>query len=374
MIHILHILYKMDRAGTETWLMHVLRSIDRSEFQMDFLVHDLSPGAYDEEVRSLGGRIIPMPASLEVLYPWKFHQLLKEFGPYQIIHNHLPRAGIYHFLAALNGIKVRIAHNHAEELLRRKSPSKSAVIKISDLFVKHFATAGLAPSEIAAVSRYGRDWSKDPRWQILYYGIDLGPYEEEISGEAVRKEFNIPADALVIGHVGRFALQKNHKLIMQVAKQISLMEPNFRLFLVGHGPLKSEIEHSAEALGIRDRVIFTGPRGDVPRLMKGAMDVFFFPSHCETLGIVLVEAQAAGVPCVVSDTIPYEAEVIEPLYQRLSLKDPIEKWVEAILQFRDLKRNFNHLKGLQILKESDFNIENSCKKLVALYTNQLEGN
>jgi len=389
-IRILHVLYKMDRGGAETWLMHILRHIDRQRFRQDFLVHDPSPGAYDAEAQRLGCRLIycPYPS-----WPWgyarRFKKILADYGPYDIIHSHLARGGYYLALAYKAGVPVRIAHTHAEESLRwLKVPGKidpihaeklprwrkfnfimKVSVKLSDFLIRRYATAGLAPSELAASGRFGPDWQSDPRWQVLSLGIDLSPFRENIEPRAVRQELGIPEKALVIGHVGRFARQKNHRFILRVAAEISRLEPDFRLLLVGQGPLRPDLERLADQAGLKDKVIFTGPRADVPRLMLGAMDVFLFPSLFESLGIVVLEAQAAGLPCLVSETIPEEAEVVTPLFRRLSLSEPPSRWAEAILAAREV--TVTQPEALEIMEHSHFNIESSCRELVGIYQTQL---
>src|SRR4030042_2474595 len=286
-IRILHVLYKMDLGGAETWLMHILRHIDRQRFRQDFLVDDPPPGAYDAEAQRLGCRLIYCPyPSWPGGYARRFKKILADYGPYDIVHSHLHSGGFHLFLASQAGVPVRISHNHSAvlPLWSRLSFSKKFLIKLSYRLIFHYATAGLAASRLAAIGRFGPDWQSDPRWQVGYCGIDLNPVRENIESRAVRQELGIPADVLVIGHVGRFAEEKNHRFILRVAAEISRLEPNFRLLLVGQGPLRPDLERLADPAGLKDKVIFTGPRADVPRLMVGALDVFLFPSLFESLG------------------------------------------------------------------------------------------
>jgi len=372
-IRILHVLYKMDRGGAETWLMHILRHIDRQRFRLDFLVHDPSPGAYDAEAQDLGARIIfcSYPDS-----PWayarRFKEILADYGPYDVVHSHLHSGGFHLFLASQAGVSVRISHNHSAvfPLLNSLSLAKRFLTKMSYKLVFHYATAGLAASRLAAPGRFGPDWESDPRWQVLYCGIDLQPFRETIDPQIIRQELGIPAGVLVIGHVGGFSDVKNHRFIIEIASQLVRVLPDFRLLLVGEGPLRPETERLVDQAGLRDRVIFTGLRTDVPRLMMGAMDIFLFPSLFESLGLVVLEAQAAGLPCLVSDTVPAEAEVVRPLFRRLSLNEPASRWAEAILAAREAKMGRPEV--LEIMARSHFNIEVSCRELAAMYQDQAE--
>jgi len=372
-IRILHVLYKMDRGGAETWLMHILRHMDRQRFQQDLLVHDPSPGAYDAEAQSLGARIIhcPYPTS-----PWgyarQFRKILTEYGPYDIIHSHLHSGGFHLFLAAQAGVPVRISHNHSAvfPLWSRLSFSRKSLIKLSYKLIFRYATAGLAASRSSAAGRFGPDWQADPRWQVLYCGIDLNPFVNHFDPSTVRQELGIPAEVLVIGHVGRFDEEKNHPFILEIAGELARTGPDFRLLLVGQGPMRPEIERLADRDGLRDKVIFAGLRTDVPRLLLGAMDVFLFPSLFESMGLVVLEAQAAGLPCLVSDTVPAEAEVVSPLVRWLSLAEPAARWAEEILAAREVV--MPRSEALKIMAQSPFNIEYSCRELADVYQDQVE--
>ena len=181
---------------------------------------------------------------------------------------------------------------------------------------------------------------------------------------------DIPTDAFVIGHVGRFAPQKNHQFLLKIVAEIAQQEPNTRLLLVGTGSLRSDIEQQLDQLGLTDKVIFAGVRSDVPRLMLGAMDVFLFPSFYEGLGLVLIEAQAAGLPCVISDVVPEEADVVESLMKRLSLSHSASKWARVVLAQKKASLPIKQFDALSILqKDSPFSIEISAEKLTNIYSN-----
>jgi conjugative relaxase-like TrwC/TraI family protein len=187
---------------------------------------------------------------------------------------------------------------------------RKAYIGLSQRFIRRYATAGIACSQAAAQALFGAAWRSDPRWRVVYYGVDFKPFGEVVDSASVRAELNIPRGAFVIGHVGRFEPQKNHEFFLQVAAEIVRREPAAHFLLIGEGSLQPAVRRQAERLGIADRVIMTGVCSDVPRLMRGAMDAFLFPSRYEGLGLVLVESQAAGVPCFFSDCIPPEATVV----------------------------------------------------------------
>jgi len=234
-------------------------------------------------------------------------------------------------------------------------------------WIRRHATVGLAASGKAAAALFGPDWQADPRWRILHYGIDPAPFGEAVSSVEVRAELGIPANAFVIGHVGRFDEQKNHAFLVDIFAEVARQEPQARLLLVGGGALRPSIEEKAERLRMADRVVFAGVREDVPRLMRGAMDVFVFPSLYEGLPIAGIEAQAAGLPFVLSDVITEEMDVVTPLLRRVSLSQPARAWAEAVRAARLGGPQISHAEALLAVESSSLNISTSVANLEALY-------
>lgn len=368
---ILHVVGGMNRGGIETWLMHILRHIDRDCFQMDFLVHTNQPCAYDEEIRNLGSQVIPCPLSRFHLWSYavNFKQILQTYGPYDIVHSH-----VHHFsgyilrLAQRQGIPIRIAHSHNDTSTIEAQAKwyRRLYFNLMKAWIARYATLGLGCSREATVNLFNSAFRKQFHQQILYYGIDLNPFEYIISSGAVRSEFGIPEDAFVIGHVGRFDPQKNHVFLLDIAAEIANREPKMRLLLVGCGSLRPDIEQKIERLGLIDRVIFAGSRSDIPRLMLEAMDVFLFPSLYEGLGLVLVEAQAAGLPCIISDAVPEEVDLVKPLVRRISLSKSTSVWAEEVLTALN-NTAFSQVDALAIIAKSFFNIQLGVKSLVEVY-------
>ncbi|MEA2542710.1 MAG: glycosyltransferase EpsF, partial [Acidobacteriaceae bacterium] len=308
---ILHVVGSLDRGGAETWLTQMLRHIDRQVYSMDFLVHTTEPGALDKEVMELGARIVPCLPRLNdgnpLQYARNFRRILRECGPYDCVHSHIHHSsGYVLMLAAMMGVPVRIAHSHNDtSAVDRTCPSLRRMYSSGmDMLIRRFATLGIAVSRSAAPSLFSPSWTADKRWLLCPLGIDLHPFTLAMDAHAVRAELGIAQNSFVIGHVGRFAEQKNHRFLVRIAECLARMEPTAVFLLVGTGPLKTEIETLVRECGLSANFIFLGVRGDVQRLMKGAMDCLLFPSSYEGLGLVLWEAQAAGLGCVISDTIP----------------------------------------------------------------------
>lgn len=372
-IRILHVVGGMNRGGIETWLIHILRHIDRDRFQIDFLVHINQSGTYDEEIRRLGSQIILCPhISLPWLYARNFKRILREYGPYDIVHSHLHHfSGYILRLAKQEGVPTRIAHSHSDTSLKQAKAGvyRRLYLMLMRKWVSNYATVGLAASSKAAVDLFGFYWQTNPRWQTLYCGIDLTLFQNPVSPADVRAELGIPTNAFVIGHVGRFAEPKNHLFLLEIAAEIAKIEPNMYLLIVGDGALRPQIEQKVVELGLNKRVILTGDRHDVPRLMLGAIDIFLFPSIYEGLPLVLMEVQAAGIPCVLSDVVSQEAQIIKPLIHTMSLSEPPIKWAEVILSIRFSQFKIPQMEALNRVKESKFNILNSVKNLENVYLN-----
>jgi glycosyltransferase involved in cell wall biosynthesis len=330
-MRILHVLGGLNRAGAETWLLQTLQHIDRRRYHFDFLVHTNQPCAYDDEVRSLGARVIPCRApSQPVQYARNFLHILRELGPYDCVHSHVHYfSGFVLTMARWAGVPMRISHSHLDT--QRDNGRKFYRFVMRNM-LRTSATAGLAVSYPAAKSLFGENWQADPRWRVSHLGIDLEPFSSPVDCCKTRAKLGIRERAFVVGHVGRFFPQKNHAFLLDIAKHVCAMNADAVFVLVGDGPLRSAMELKAESLGISRNIIFAGVRDDIAQLMKGAMDAFLLPSLYEGLPLVLIEAQAAGLPCFIADTIASETDIVPELVTRLSLADSVQTWAESVVK------------------------------------------
>lgn len=369
-IRILHIVGMMNRGGVETWLMHILRNIDCQIFQMDFLVGGTDPAAYDDEIRALGGQIIPCTErSNPVKYAQKFKQILQDYGPYNVVHSHIHHYNGYILrLADEAGVPIRICHSHTDSTILEAESGwlRRLYLRVMRGWINRHATIGLGCSDLASENLFGNRWKNDPRWQIYYCSLDLSPFERAVDPVTVRAELGIPAQSFVIAHVGRFLELKNHSFLLDVFAEILNQEPQAYLLLVGEGALRPKIEQQAVAKGVSHRTIFAGSRSDVPRLMLGAMDAFVMPSVCEGLPLVGIEVQAAGLRTFLSEAITAEVCIIKPLVARLSLSQSAAVWSDAILQSRH-ESKIDQVEALKIVQQSPFNISIGIAKLMKIY-------
>ena len=356
-IRILHIVTHMNRGGLETMIMNYYRHIDRSKIQFDFLVHRSNMADYDEEILSMGGKIYRL-SSLNPLDPRYLRSLdtfFAEHKEYRIVHCHLDcMAGIPLKYAKKHGVPVRIAHSHSS------SQTKDAKY-ILKLFYKRnivkYANRLFACGDDAGKWMFGTD-----DFTVLNNAIDAASYSYcAETARSVRAGFGISNHALIVGHVGRFCPPKNHVFIIQIFAEILKKRSDAVLLLVGEGELRAETERQAEELGVRQSVIFAGLRSDVPELLQ-AMDVFLFPSLYEGLPLSMVEAQAAGLPCLISDKVPIECKKTD-LVQQISLEESPEVWANAVLSAADTQRK----NTLEDIRRSGFDVRENARWLQDFY-------
>lgn len=328
-MRVLQVVTYMGRGGLETMLMNYYRHMDRKKVQFDFLVHRDFEADYDAEILALGGKIWRLPRlnPLSPDYRRQLSRFFRDHPEYRIVHSHLDcMAGVPLDAARKNGVPVRIAHAH--------NSSQTRDLKY---LLKLWYKQGIRrqATHLFACGRSAGEWmfcTED--FQILNNAVDASRYafDRELRAQ-VRQELGIEPAARVIGHVGRFSPQKNHSFLLDL---FAKLPPNHILLLVGDGELRNSSEVRAMELGIRDRVIFAGVRSDVERLLQ-AMDVFVFPSVFEGLPVSVIEAQAAGLPCLISDKVPIECKITD-LVRQVPLDAGAEAWAvgagEAELEAR----------------------------------------
>lgn len=363
MIRVLQVVTYMGRGGLESMIMNYYRHIDREKIQFDFLVHRQERAAFDDEIESLGGRIYRLPR----LVPWSKNYLsalnhfFDEHSEYKVIHVHQDcLSSVILKVAAQHNVSVRIAHSHnANQDRNLKYPIKLWYRRS----IPQYAT------NLFACGKDAGDWmfSRAP-YQIINNAIDAAAYSYDTKKRIEMRQKLGLRDELVVGHVGRFNPQKNHPFLLDIFATLLKKEPNAVLLLVGGGENMPKTQAKAHALGIAEHVRFLGVRSDVADLMQ-AMDVFVFPSLYEGLGIVLIEAQAAGLPCVVSDTIPREAYLTD-LVVAEKLSSSTEKWADTILQKRDFPRPDRQSE----IAAHGFDITTEAIKLQEFYLNAYEQN
>ncbi|HDX9591190.1 TPA: glycosyltransferase family 1 protein [Bacillus pseudomycoides] len=367
---VLHIVSAMDRGGAETLLMNIYRNIDKSQIQFDFVSHRTEKCDYDEEIAVLGGKVYRIP-SLGQVGPFAYIKELTKImsdNQYVAVHAHTDYQGGFAAVAAkMAGIKKRVCHSHSNNWPQGSGIKAKITLKVLQSIIKYAGTDYCACSIEAARFLFGEGIINDNKVELLKNGIEVSQFTDvDIRDVAsMRKELNIPDEAKIIGHIGRFSESKNHIFILQVLKEILKGDTNFIAVLVGDGPLKSSIELKAKELGIYNNIRFLGVRTDIPRLLK-AFDVFLFPSLFEGFGIVTLEAQCSGTPCVVADTIPRNTDMGLGIMSFISLNEKLEIWFEEIYKALS-KEKPERRKIINNISKLGFDINSNISDWLSLY-------
>lgn len=358
---LLCIVSNMDTGGAETFLMKMYRQLDRSLYQMDFVVSGDERGYYEDEIEALGGKV------------FRITRKTKNFGAYKrelsaaVREDGLPcvlRIGS----DAFSAIDLWIAKEAGAPRLSMRSSNASdgkgplgmLVQKMVRRPLTSIVDAKIAPSDLAAEYAFGSKAIRNGEVHYLHNALDLNLYTfSSESRAAIRREFDISDDAFVIGHIGRFVAQKNHGFLLDVFAELLKRNPGARLVLVGKGALEGSMRERAKSMGILPGIIFTGVRPDIPTLLS-SFDVFALPSFFEGMPNVVIEAQAAGLSCVVADTVTREANITGDV-KFLPLADA-GLWADALL---NAGKGGRHDKRGQ-MADAGYDVRNETSRFVSL--------
>lgn len=323
-ICVAQVMGKLGAGGVESVIYNYYRHMDHTKIQFDFYVDDDSTVSMPQDILDAGARCYVIPRYQHLLR--NMAALYRHFKKekYSIVHANLNTLSVFSLCAAwAAGVPVRIAHSHSTA---GKGETKKNILKyILRPFAKIFATDYAACSEYAGRWLFGRKAMEQGKVTIFNNAIDLDKFKfDPVVRDEVRKELGLEGK-FVIGHVGRFCYQKNHEFLIDVFQEVCKQEPNAVLLLVGDGEDRARIEEKARKLS--GEVVFLGNRTDVHRLYQ-AMDVFVLPSRYEGLPVVGVEAQAAGLPCVISDAVTREVDIGAEM-SFLPIDEPV-KWAERV--------------------------------------------
>ena len=333
-IVVAQIMGKWVGGGVESVIMNYYRHIDRSKIQFDFICDEDSTNIPYDEIEKLGGKVILCPPYQKLPKYLKFLKQLFREKKYRIVHSNINTLSVFPLYAAKKaGVPVRIAHSHSTSNPRewKKNLMKNALRPFS----KVWATEYFACSELAGRYLFGDKTFESGKVKIIRNAIDVEKFEfDPEARKKLRKQIGIADSDFVIGHIGRFVEQKNHRFLIDVFAEVKKKKKNAKLVLVGQGPLREEIEEKVKNLGLEKDVFFLGQRRDTNKLYS-VFDVFCLPSLYEGLPVVGVEAQANGVPCVFSDRITKET-----IYNNAVMLD-YEDICKALLNEELIRKNTN---------------------------------
>lgn len=357
-IRVLHVFGGLDSGGAESRTMDIYRQIDKRKVQFDFLIHTQKVGFFEDEIIRMGGRIYRVPrfsTRTIISYQRALNDFFNKHSEYKVVHGHmLSTAFIYQNIAKKHRIPVRIAHSRCGS--RSEINIENMIKELFKRLTRFYVSDKFAVSKVAGASAFGNHSVSTGEVKILPNAIKTEKYlfDNDVRNRT-RRDLNIEGK-FVIGHIGRFQRQKNHDFIIKIFNEVHSRLPNSLLLLVGDGELKSEIEEKVMKLGLNNSVVFTGVRSDVPDLLQ-AMDILLFPSFVEGLPGVVLEAQAAGLPCIISDKITNEVKVTD-LVEYVSLDKSIEYWVEKVIPFSN---GYSRRNTLNDFEEAGFDIEAVAK-------------
>lgn len=367
---VLHVVGGMNKGGTETMLMNIYRKINRDRIQFDFLYFTDEETYYDKEIIELGGEIIRI-SKIKLIHILDFisniSQVINSNGPYKVVHAHtLFNCGLAVKAAEKSNIDIRISHAHTT-LDNENGILRKLYIKIMRNMILKYSTNLLSCSNLAGKYLFGEDIMKSYKYDIL---PNLISYENIVNVDKDKvyqfKRINgLNNDNLILGNIGTLKEAKNQQFLLDIVYKLKEKNKNVKLLLVGSGPLEENLREKCEKLGIENEVIFTGTRDDIDVILN-SMDVFVFPSTFEGLGLVLLEAQAAGLPCVVSEAIQPEADLQLGLFSKLNLDDVAESWANKIIEVYG-KKETDKQKILDAFDKQGYSTEKCISKLLSIY-------
>lgn len=366
-VRVLHVIHSLGCGGAEMMIMNLYRNIDRSLVQFDFLVHSNEKGLYEEEVLSFGGRIFRTSyfnGLNSIKYKKEVYDLLQKHPEIMIVHGHLGSCAHLYLSVAKKLGRYTIAHSHNTN--PHNISLKNLAYRLFTLKTRKVADYFFACSQKAGLDRFGEKIARDnSKYAVFYNAIDFNKFcfSEDVR-QNKRSELGLN-NYFVIGHVGRFNEQKNHEYLIDLFSEYHKKDPNSVLVLVGDGELKTTIKRKTEDLQVSEAVYFLGVREDVSELLQ-AFDCMVFPSKYEGLPVTLIEAQATGLPCIISNTITDEVQLTD-LVSKVSLSDEFSIWINKIIESK------NHIRSnrKQELSKAGYDISVTSKKIVDFYLSRI---
>lgn len=372
-------------GGAESRTMDIYRHMNRDEIQFDFLITEGNSGIFTEEIVSLGGHVYTLP-KYRIYNHLQYTKAVKGFFAqhtgYAAVHGHMTStASIYLPLAKKAGVPLTIAHARSAGV---DSGFKGKLTNIFRSSLPDKCDRMFACSDLAAIAVYGEDNYKNGNVKVMPNAIEIGRFalDDQVRNE-IRSRYGVE-DKFVVGHVGRFHEAKNHAFLVKAFAKFLEKRPDAVLMFLGDGPLKSQIEalvdeldaanNAAGKISIKDKIIFAGNQSPIDPYYK-AFDYFWFPSLYEGMPGTVVEAQASGLMCMVSDTVTRMSKVTE-LVEFESLGKNEDQWAERIYSIVGQtpveqlysSRKENNPMIQQIMLDSDYNVERQVEFYTKLYS------
>ena len=380
-VRVLHVLGNTNLGGAESRIMDLYRHTDRNRVQFDFLVHSGEEGFYEKEIRELGGRIFRVPR-FRIYNYFSYRKALKEFfqkhHEFALVQGHMTStAAIYLPIAKKAGVKKTAAHARSAGVDKGLKGTMTRFLRRN---LADKADYLFTCSELAGISVYGEKAVREGKTIFIPNAIDCAGFTfDPEKRKKMREELGL-TDALIIGHVGRFHYAKNHEYLLRVFAELCRMsagadgstaetgaDQKYHLILLGEGPLMEDTRKLAEELGVADRVHFLGNHKNIADYYQ-AMDYFVYPSRYEGMPGTIVEAQASGLPCLMSDTICREVIATE-LVETMSIEEEPKAWAEVLQQRIDalVSKQENREKYAAKMAAAGFDVQAQAERMMRFY-------
>ena len=347
---ILHVVGAMNVGGTETMLMNLYRNIDSNKYQFHFVVYTKDKCVYDDEILSLGGMIHRINSPFDFL---GLRKIIKKVPNITAFHIHTYfSCGISALYAKLLGVKNIISHSHTSFEIGG-SIVNVYYQKLSRILINNCSDRLAACSNKSALSLFGHN--------NYYYTPNFVDPDKFLNINSINN-FNFPNDKILVGHIGRFSLEKNHDFILKCAEYAKQNKLPLFFILIGDGEEKNTVDRYVKDKLLSDFVTILGQRSDIPSLIH-SFDKFILPSTVEGFGLVLVEAQVCGKQCVVSQAIQPEAILDLNLVTQLDFD--VELWCKELL--KPTKNITNKSCILQSLQNAKMDLNSTIKLFEDLY-------
>lgn len=359
MLNIIHYGLNTNKGGIETYLYKLYRNIDKGKYHFDFIDTNIEKACYYDEFIKMGCKFFKIvPRKISFSRNRKELNSLFQSNRFDILHCHM------NTLSDIEPIKAALKNNCAVILHSRSAGlPKSLLTKllhyINTFFIPKNHIKMIAVSNIAGILLFGRNSS----FSIINNGIETDRFIfNEKKRMIIRSEFR-QEDRYIVGHVGSLSYSKNHKFIISVFQKLLQKKSNAVLWLIGSGPLESDIRKRIFDLGLNDQVYLFGNKSNIPDLLS-AMDAFIFPSLYEGFPNAVLEAQTSGLPCVISDTITNEVVITENCIQ-LPLSLSAENWADKLIVSTSIMKREQ---GVRIIKEAGLSVEDEIIKIEKIYS------
>lgn len=330
-VRVLQVLHIMNRGGAEAMIMNLYRMVDRTRVQFDFLVHSQDRGVFEDEITQMGGhiyRVQPFKGYNVLSYYNECKRFFKLHPEIKVVHGHLGSCAAYYLKAAKECGKFTIAHSHSADKIRSVY---DFVYNVFSYPTRYVADQLFGCSTEAGIGRYGKRIVKSKKYKNFNNAIDIGKFRfNDENRKTLRSELGLSENLTIIGHVGRLTTAKNPHKIFSVFKYIVEHYDNIICLWVGTGEFEDEIKKMITACELQDKIIMTGVRSDIFRVMS-VIDCMLFPSIFEGLPVSVVEAQAANLPTVLANTISKETQISDLLCWH-SLEDDDATWAVDVVR------------------------------------------